>query len=158
MTSHVDYVVSSHSASDHMGGLAVVLAKLQVSARLPGCSSRGLEHSRQLRDLLMTLEPAALEKLALARGIPVYEPFAGASMGPFVVLSPGHDWFVDALLPSFVLRSRMTQCESPVRAGHREISRVRPLAGPLDAPGRTRTPASRRRHLCGERIQRGALR
>jgi len=96
MTSHVDYVVSSHPASDHMGGLAVVLAKLTVGELW---MQRPWACSRRLRS---TMAPArTLEKLATARGIPVYEPFAGANIGPFVVLSPGHDWYMDALLPAF---------------------------------------------------------
>lgn len=42
-----------------------------------------------------------LEQLALARRIPVYEPFAGSLIGPFTVLSPNRSWYVGGLLPAF---------------------------------------------------------
>jgi hypothetical protein len=45
-----------------------------------------------------------LEQLALAQGIPVHEPFAGALIGPFTVLSPRRQWYVDTLLPAFGTR------------------------------------------------------
>lgn len=96
MTSHVDYLVSSHPASDHMDGLPVVLGKLTVGELW---MQRPWAYSRRLRS---AMGPArALESLAKSRGVPVFEPFAGANVGPFVVLSPGHDWYVDALLPAF---------------------------------------------------------
>ncbi|PSL79491.1 hypothetical protein C7T35_37225 [Variovorax sp. WS11] len=42
-----------------------------------------------------------LEELALAREIPVHEPFAGTVIGPFTVLSPSRSWYVEGLLPAF---------------------------------------------------------
>jgi hypothetical protein len=45
-----------------------------------------------------------LEQLALTQGIPVYEPFAGALIGPFTVLSPRSQWYADTLLPAFGAR------------------------------------------------------
>lgn len=113
MTSYVDYVVSSHPASDHMDGLAVVLRKLTVGELW---MQRPWVYSEDLRT---AMAPAReLRKLAETRGIPVYEPFAGASIGPFVVLSPECDWYLDTLLPAFG-----TQPPGSGRSAARRIAR-----------------------------------
>ncbi|MDM0075249.1 hypothetical protein QTH90_12695 [Variovorax sp. J2P1-59] len=96
MTSRVDYVVSSHPAGDHVAGLAVVLRKLKVGElwmQRPWAYAAGLR----------TELPAAraLKQLADSKRIPVREPFAGAGIGPFMVLAPQRDWYVDHLIPEF---------------------------------------------------------
>ena len=96
MTSHVDYVVSSHPAMDHLTGLSVVLRNLTVGElwmhRPWACAERMATDTGPAQEL---------ERLAKHRRIPVREPFAGAQIGPFTVLSPRRDWYLDALLPSF---------------------------------------------------------
>lgn len=99
MCSKVDYVVSSHPARDHAAGLGVVLRNLRVGElwmHRPWAASE-----RPYRDLGAAY---ALEQMARARRIPVREPFAGATIGPFTVLSPRQDCYVDALLPAFGAR------------------------------------------------------
>ncbi|MGJ7509414.1 hypothetical protein [Variovorax sp. GT1P44] len=96
MTSRVDYVVSSHPACDHAAGLAVVLQKLQVGELW---MQRPWAYSVGLRKELPSAR--ALKQLADARRIPVREPFAGAEIGPFTVLSPERDWYLNDLLPQF---------------------------------------------------------
>lgn len=96
MSSRVDYVVSSHPAADHAGGLAVVLRQLKVGElwmHRPWLQAAHLQRAL----------PAAraLEKIALSRKIPIHEPFAGAAIGPFIVLSPRRDWYTESLLPKF---------------------------------------------------------
>ncbi|MFH4410174.1 hypothetical protein WAJ69_19320, partial [Acinetobacter baumannii] len=40
-------------------------------------------------------------ELAEEKSIPVYAPYAGAKIGPFTVLSPDKDWYINTLLPDF---------------------------------------------------------
>lgn len=96
MTSRVDYVVSSHPACDHAVGLAVVLRKLQVG-------ELWMQRPWAYTAMPSTAMPAAraLEQLADSKRIPVREPFAGAGIGPFTVLSPRRDWYLHTLLPAF---------------------------------------------------------
>lgn len=96
MTSRVDYVVSSHPACDHSAGLAVVLRKLRVG-------ELWMQRPWAYTAMPSTAMPAgrALEQLADSKRIPVREPFAGARIGPFTVLSPRRDWYLDTLLPAF---------------------------------------------------------
>lgn len=96
MTSRVDYVVSSHPACDHAAGLAVVLRKLKVGELW---MQRPWAYSDGLRTELPVAR--ALKQLADAKRIPVREPFAGAEIGPFTVLSPERDWYMNSLLPDF---------------------------------------------------------
>jgi hypothetical protein len=96
MTSRVDFVVSSHPACDHAAGLAVVLQKLKVGELW---MQRPWAYSDELRTELPVAR--ALKQLADSKRIPVREPFAGAEIGPFTVLSPGRDWYVNSLVPDF---------------------------------------------------------
>jgi len=94
-SSHVDYVVSSHPAGDHASGLAVVLRELEVGElwmHRPWLHATDCHPQQAAR---------VLEEEALKRRIPVHEPFAGARIGPFTVLSPRRDWYTGSLLPAF---------------------------------------------------------
>lgn len=96
MTSRVDYVVSSNPAEDHVAGLSVVLRKLDVGELW---MHRPWLYDDRLRHSLIAAHE--LEQLASLRRIPVSEPFAGQRIGPFVVLSPEREWYLDGLLPAF---------------------------------------------------------
>ncbi|MGS6472824.1 ComEC/Rec2 family competence protein [Pseudomonas aeruginosa] len=113
-TNHVDYVVNSHPDGDHASGLSVVLEQLSVGEVW---MHRPWAHSAIIRDYfrdgritdeslsvrLQTKMAAAykLETLAVAKGIPVSEPFQGSRVGPFTVLSPAQDWYVHDLVADF---------------------------------------------------------
>jgi hypothetical protein len=99
LTSHVDYVVSSNPARQHSEGLGVVLEKLNVGELW---MHRPWAQSERVWKKMGAAH--RLEQLALAQGIPVHEPFAGALIGPFTVLSPRRQWYVDTLLPAFGTR------------------------------------------------------
>lgn len=113
-TTHVDYVVNSHPDNDHASGLSVVLEQLSVGElwmHQPWNYSEEICHyfhdgritSDSLAARLQQKMRAAynLEKLAEEKGIPVHEPFAGALIGIFRVLSPDKDRYVHELIPEF---------------------------------------------------------
>lgn len=113
-TSRVDYLVSSHPDADHASGLSVVLDEAEVGEVW---MHRPWEYSSIIRDyfhdgritddslaerLKSKMTAAhAIEQSALAKNIPIYEPFQGCLIGPFTVLSPPHDWYVDELIQEF---------------------------------------------------------
>ncbi len=110
----VDYVVSSHPDGDHASGLLAVLQRMEVGELW---MHRPWLHSGAARDAVLARRPAAtplesrlrsklraarkLEMGALQRGIPVHEPFQGADIGGWRVLSPSRDWYLHQLLPAF---------------------------------------------------------
>jgi hypothetical protein len=94
--SHVDYVVSSHPGATHAEGLALILERLSVGELWV---HRPWGHTARTWNEMATAR--TLEELALARQVPVHEPFAGAVIGPFTVLSPNRSWYVEGLLPAF---------------------------------------------------------
>jgi hypothetical protein len=94
--SHVDYVVSSHPGATHAEGLALILERLSVGELWV---HRPWGHTDRTWNEMATAR--TLEELALARQVPVHEPFAGAVIGPFTVLSPNRSWYVEGLLPAF---------------------------------------------------------
>lgn len=113
-TSHVDYVVCSHPDADHASGLSVVLEQLSIGELW---MHRPWEHSKLILDYFhdgritdaslaerlkgKMAAAYALEELALAKRIPVYEPFQGSQIGDFYVLSPERDWYVHELIADF---------------------------------------------------------
>lgn len=113
-TTHVDYVVCSHPDADHASGLSVVLEQLSVGELW---MHRPWEHSKlildyfhdgritdtSLADRLKDKMAAAyaLEELALENDIPIHEPFQGAKIGDFYVLSPEKGWYVHELIADF---------------------------------------------------------
>jgi hypothetical protein len=96
LTMHVDHVVVPHPSRRHAGGLEVILHKLSVGELW---MHRPSTHTDRLSEAATVAHK--LEELALARDIPVHEPFAGAVIGPFTVLSPNRSWYVEGLLPAF---------------------------------------------------------
>jgi beta-lactamase superfamily II metal-dependent hydrolase len=112
-TTHVDYLVNTHPDSDHASGLEVVLEQLTVGevwVHRPWEYAEEIRNwfkdgritdeslAARLRDLLS--HAYRLEELAVQKGVPVYEPYAGAKVGDFYVLSPTKDWYLD-LVPQF---------------------------------------------------------
>lgn len=113
-TDHVDYVVCSHPDADHASGLSVVLENLTVgqlwmhrpwehSAVICQYFKDGRITDNSLAERLKDKMSAAyaLEELAVAKGIPLHEPFQGAQIGAFHVTSPDNDWYVHTLIPDF---------------------------------------------------------
>jgi hypothetical protein len=109
----ISHVVLTHADADHASGLRVVLAELPVTnlwmhvpwafadAARPYFASKnwtgdGLRDAiRKEYDVL-----AELVQLAGSRQITVQPPFAGATIGPFRVLSPHRDIYT-VLMPQF---------------------------------------------------------
>ena len=131
MCSRVDYLVSSHPAPDHVAGLGVVLERLEVGELW---MHRPWVFSSALRRQLGTAY--ALERAALSQGVPVLQPFAGAKIGPFTVLSPHRDWYADALIPDFDYR-RVRGERRGQRGEGRHSARMAALLG---TPGRWMMP------------------
>jgi beta-lactamase superfamily II metal-dependent hydrolase len=113
-TSHIDYLVNSHPDAGHASGLSVVMDQMTVGEvwihqpwKYSPVISRYLQDrqradnspaARLREEMSATYE---LERLALRKGIPINEPFLGSAIGPFVVLSPEEDWYVQELIPAF---------------------------------------------------------
>jgi beta-lactamase superfamily II metal-dependent hydrolase len=110
VVSELDFVLNTHPDSDHCSGLTVVLENFKVKTlwmHLPWEYSSDLLHlvedARVSED---SLEKRIKEKLARAwelkkmadrKGISVSEPFQGSTIGPFTVLSPSKDWYVELI-------------------------------------------------------------
>ncbi|MEJ7687725.1 MAG: hypothetical protein WKG52_12440 [Variovorax sp.] len=91
----VDYLVSSHPDPHHAEGLACVLERLTVGELWMHRPWTRTEHGPGWK------AAHRVEQLALDKGIPIHEPFAGAAIGPFTVLSPQRQWYLESLLPAF---------------------------------------------------------
>jgi beta-lactamase superfamily II metal-dependent hydrolase len=110
----ISHVVLTHADADHASGLRVVLSELPVvnlwmhvpwafaAAARPyfankNCTVDGLQEAiRKEYDVLIEL----VQLTAGGRQITLQSPFAGATIGPFRVLSPHRDVFT-VLLPQF---------------------------------------------------------
>jgi hypothetical protein len=113
-TNVVDDLICSHPDAYHGEGLATVLKEMEVrnlwmhrpwahsalSSRYFGSGNiADISHAAHLKDKMAAAY--ALEQLTFERDIQLSEPFQGARIGPFTVLSPHYDWYVHALLPAF---------------------------------------------------------
>lgn len=109
---YIDHVVLTHSDGDHAGGLRTVLETYNVGTlwmlrpwlyaaellhRFPRVASAA-SLARILRDAYPNI--TALEEIALRRRIPIAEPFQGAQIGAFVVLTPSRLRYLDLLARS----------------------------------------------------------
>ena len=111
----VSHVVLTHPDSDHADGLRTVLEECAMptggglwmlrpwlyAADLLGHFARfttvsGLE--KALREAYPSV--AALEEIAQRRGIPIYEPFQGATIGEFTVLAPSKARYLQLIVDS----------------------------------------------------------
>ncbi|WP_407187698.1 competence protein ComEC [Bradyrhizobium centrosematis] len=110
--SFIDNVVCTHNDGDHAGGLQSVLESFDVGAlwmlrpwmyaqellpRFPTYNNVDRLRSR-FRSAYSNL--AALEDIAIKRGIPIYEPFQGALIGAFHVMAPTPARFKDLVVES----------------------------------------------------------
>ncbi len=111
----VSHVVLTHPDSDHAGGLRTVLKECVVP---PGgglwmlrpwlYSSELIDHFARfttVSGLEMALREAypnvaALEAIAQRRGIPIYEPFQGATIGELTVLAPSKARYLQLIVDS----------------------------------------------------------
>lgn len=113
-TSRVDHVVNSHPDGDHAYGLSVILEQLEVGElwmHRPWEYSdviRNYFHDGRITDSslakrLQDKMSAAykLEQIANEKGIPIYEPFQGNMIGPFIILSPDSNWYIHDLIAEF---------------------------------------------------------
>lgn len=113
-SSRVDYVISSHPDADHASGLSVVLENMQIgelwmhqpwkysSVILDYFKGNRITDKSLAERLKGKMAAAyALEQIAKRRGIPIGEPFRGASIGGFTVLSPEQNWYVHDLIAEF---------------------------------------------------------
>lgn len=113
-TNVVDDVICSHPDADHAAGLREVLAEMDVrcfwmhrpwryspvlARHFFGKSTATPAQALYFDDAFAV--PHGLEGVALRRGIEVAEPFQGAQIGPFTVMSPHRDWYVHKLIPKF---------------------------------------------------------
>jgi len=110
--SYVDHVVLSHADNDHATGLIPVLEHFDVGAlwmNRPWMYAAEIVDSfhgnfgvaglaKEIRDSYPLL--AEMEDIAIAKGIPIYEAFAGTQIGQFTVLAPTRERYL-TLIPEF---------------------------------------------------------
>jgi beta-lactamase superfamily II metal-dependent hydrolase len=107
------HLVLTHCDTDHACGLREVLSELPVknlwlhmpwlsaAAALPYFANKNLTENGLAKKLIEEYDLIAdIVKIGLAKNIPIRQPFAGESIGPFTVLSP-HQQIYEILLPQF---------------------------------------------------------
>ncbi|WP_461195465.1 ComEC/Rec2 family competence protein [Bradyrhizobium sp. UFLA06-06] len=108
----IDHVVATHNDGDHAVGLRAVLEHFSVGALWmlrPWAYAEELlprfknytnvdNLRRSLRSSYSNL--AALEDIAIKKGVPIYEPFQGAVIGAFRVMAPTRTRFLDLVVES----------------------------------------------------------
>lgn len=111
-TSKVDSVVLTHPDSDHANGLRKVLERCEVGELwmhrpwlyaeelLPRFETYNSADALRSRLRKLYPGPAALEDLALEKGIPIRDPFQGAYIGDFLVLAPTRARYLDLVVAS----------------------------------------------------------
>lgn len=108
----IDRVIVTHPDGDHAGGLRTVLERYPVGElwmlrpwlyageiidRFKRFTS--VENlAKRLKELYPNI--AALEEIALANGIPIYEPFQGAVLGSFTVMAPSKARYLELVVES----------------------------------------------------------
>lgn len=110
--SRVDSVVATHPDGDHAGGLRAVLKEFEIGElwmlrpwEYAGEIIHRFENYTSVEKLQQKLKAcfpniAALEEIALERGIPMFEPFQGAEIGEFRVLAPTKARYLDMIVES----------------------------------------------------------
>jgi beta-lactamase superfamily II metal-dependent hydrolase len=113
-TNRADDVLNTHPDGDHASGLTVVVEQLQVGRmwmHRPWNYAESIRHlfhdgritdnslEQRFREALQSAHE--LEAVTMARQIPISEPYQGAWVGPFIVLSPNVDWYLRELVPNF---------------------------------------------------------
>jgi beta-lactamase superfamily II metal-dependent hydrolase len=109
---YIDHVIATHPDGDHAGGLRTVLETFEIGHlwmlrpweyaheiidRFSRFSS--VENlKRRLKEIYPNL--AALEEIADEKGIPIFEPFQGQTIGAFTVLAPTKERYLDLVVQS----------------------------------------------------------
>jgi len=105
-------VVVTHPDGDHAGGLRTVLEEFDVGAlwmlrpwNYAAEMIDRFENYNSVDRLISRLKKiypnlAALEEIALANNIPIYEPFQGEGIGDFTVLAPSKSRYLDLVVQS----------------------------------------------------------
>lgn len=132
----VNRVVLTHADDDHSSGLRAVLEQCEVhqlwmhrpwlyaeelvSRFKYGWTVQGL--AQELRKSFPIV--VELEEIAIKKNVPIYDPFAGAQIGIFTVLSPTKEFYLD-LLPNM--------SRTPEPADHAKMAglRIQSFAGML---------------------------
>ncbi len=110
-TDTVDLVVSTHPDQDHASGLKVVLEELEVrelwmhrpwshSTEMASLRTHSFESEKLSSRVEASLQTTSdLEAIAIAKGIPITEPFTGVATqdGAFMVLSPSEEYYASLL-------------------------------------------------------------
>lgn len=111
-TNRIDHLVVTHCDQDHTGGLVHVLETMEVGALwmlrpwlyaeelLPRFAT--YNDASRLRSRLRSIyaKLVALEAVAIAQGIPIYDPFQGQAIGAFIVLAPSRARYLDLIVAS----------------------------------------------------------
>jgi len=110
--SFIERVIVTHPDGDHAGGLRIILEQFEVGElwmlrpwlyadELIERFSR-FKSTDNLRSRLREIYPHidALETIAIEKGIPIYEPFQGSSIGVFAVLAPSKSRYLDLVVES----------------------------------------------------------
>jgi hypothetical protein len=109
---YINHVVATHSDGDHSGGLRTVLGSFSVGVLWIHRPWIYAEHllpwfptytsverlAARLRDVYSNL--AALEEIALRKGVVIQAPFQGADIGAFTVMAPNVNRFAQLILDS----------------------------------------------------------
>lgn len=108
----INRVIATHNDGDHSRGLVAILESFEVGELW---MLRPWEYAEELIDQFTTYSSvahlrgelrrayanlAALEDIALKKGIPIYEPFQGAQIGAFRVMAPTRERFLKLVLTS----------------------------------------------------------
>ena len=150
-TTHVDHVVVTHPDGDHAAGLRVVLESCTVGALWmlrPWNYAAHVIHRfstynsvERLQSKLKASYPnlAALEVMAIERGIPIYEPFQGSVIGNFTVMAPTVGRYLDLIVgsdktPSAVTESASNFWGSVLRAAANVVAYVKSAWGDESFP------------------------
>jgi beta-lactamase superfamily II metal-dependent hydrolase len=121
-TDKVDYLINTHPDSDHASGLSVVVENLDIGEiwlhqpwnitdEVIGFIKDGRVTENSLSERLEEglKQASILKDLANDRGIPLFEPYQGESIGDFTVLSPSKSWYRELLktfrpMPEMILK------------------------------------------------------
>lgn len=108
-TNLINHVVLTHADDDHSSGLREVLNRFRVEnlwIKRPWLFADQLVHAfkgnwtatglaKRLRECFPIV--AELEDLAISKGITIQPPFQGSVIGPFLVLSPSVNFYLELL-------------------------------------------------------------
>jgi beta-lactamase superfamily II metal-dependent hydrolase len=171
--SFIDHVVATHNDGDHAGGLQQVLENYDVGIfwmlgpwnyadeLLPRFKNYTNAESlrRKLREVYGNL--AALEDIARKRGITIREPFQGAEIGAFRVMTPTKQRFLDLVASSEKTPEQSTLSQALIEISKRSFAKVAALVKaawgdeyfpPEDTSSENEMSVAQYAYLCGRKI------